>query len=842
MFTIESDYEWQVNLPADVQISHSRLHPVILQLLKNRGIKTREELNRFLDPRIDYLYDPMLLKDMDKAVSRIKKAIANSEKITVYGDYDVDGITSCCMMVRLLRKMGAKVDYYIPSRLDEGYGLNKEAVKKIHGTGATLIITVDNGISSFEEVEFASELGIDTVITDHHEPRDTIPKAVAVVDPKRRDCKYPFKNLAGVGVALKLAHALVDMNFKSIQEYLDLAALGTVADIVPLLDENRIIVKNGIRALENTQNKGLSSLLSVLKLKDAPVDARKISFMLAPRLNAVGRISDPNVAVKLLLTEDEIEALELARTLENVNQERQSIETRILEEAREKIDNHMDLDEDRVIVISSPEWHPGVIGIVASRLVELYHRPCILIAEEGEEGRGSGRSIPGFNLFDALSRLSHKLLRYGGHEQAAGLAIKISEIGEFREEINALAKQLIKEEDIAPKLNIELELEEKDISLELAEQLELLEPFGFGNPKPVFMCRNLTIRKIQTVGGGDKHLRLSLNKKQKPLAAIGFNLGFCKEELDLAPALDLAFHLEVNRWQGYVEPQLNIKDMKVLYLKDDLLNRIEEGYFKRFLSKFCRGMTETFHFDTKPVLHEKPFSEKMNELKKRDYVKALFQQDKKVLVIINTPYQAWRLLVYLRNMEDLRNSVGVFYNPDTKEIMSKKNVILINPMVTCFDDWADDIVFYDTPFGVEILERQLSGVPPGSGVHLIFNRADLRYNLLVCQKMFPDLEGIRVIYGLVNKFTCGRFIGRINMREFTAILNDYLTGDLHYAGLINSFKIFNELGILDFTLENGFINITKYNKQDRKLKLDDSGTYRSLKAIRDMVVEFSRKF
>ncbi|HHW03461.1 MAG TPA: single-stranded-DNA-specific exonuclease RecJ [Thermoanaerobacterales bacterium] len=820
-------------------INFPNLNPVILQLLKKRGVESRDQIEVFLDSKIEDLYNPMLMKDMEKAVERINVALKKSERITVYGDYDVDGITSTCIILKTLKKLGGNVDYYIPSRLDEGYGLNMDSIEKIQRRGTTLIITVDNGISSFEEVEYAKTLGIDVIITDHHEPQNQIPQAAAVVNPKQRNCNYPFKNLAGVGVALKLAHALTNFDQQTLEENLELAALGTIADIVPLLDENRIIAKHGLIHMEKTHNKGLKAMKSLLNISDIHLDTTKVSFLLAPRLNAVGRIYTAEIAVELLLTEDETRAFELAQTLEDINQERQAIESKILNQAREMIERDLELDEDRVIVVSSQEWHPGVIGIVASRLVEIYNRPCILIALDGEEGRGSGRSVPGFNIFEALSQFSHLLKRYGGHEQAAGFSISVDNIELFKEEINILARRILKR-NYTPELDIDMELKEEDITLDLAAQIELLEPFGYGNPKPVFMCKNFCVDHIRTVGNEDRHLKLNLKKKQKQIAAIGFNLGLYKEELYMAPVMDIAFHLEVNRWQGLMEPQLKIKDIKIPYLQDELLIKIEEGYYKRFYSAFKSEMIKLSLSDHLPDMDSTEVIKNEDNLEKNEYVKELFLKERRVLVIINTPYQAWRLLEYLKGMEDIKNDTGVFFclNPDIDS--GKKNIILINPVDTCCKENADDIVFYDAPFSAQIYGMRLKNMSCGSTIHVIFKKTDFRFNHMVCHKMLPEIEDIRKIYSLLDRMSANKLRFIMNINDFNTKLRRYIDFDLHYMGLVNVFKVFKEMGIIDFKIKHGFVQIDKQNDHPQKASLETSDTYRRFVFIKKKLKEFEQ--
>jgi len=839
---INGNYIWQVDSMQEVDGNYGKLHHIILQLLRKRGIVTSEQIHRYIYPNMDYLYNPMLLKDMDKAVVRIGEALSGKQRITVYGDYDVDGITSCSILVKLLKSLGGIVDYYIPSRLNEGYGLNKEAIDMIHKQGTDLIITVDNGIASYEEVEYASSLGLDIIITDHHEPQQKIPQAVAVINPKQKDCKYPFKELAGVGVALKLAHTLMDTDLKLQQEFLELAAIGTVADIVPLLDENRIIVKNGLESLGNTKNKGLAAMMTLLNLNDVSIEPGKVSFLLAPRLNAAGRIADPEIAVELLLCEDEIRAMELATTLEKINQERQALEAKIFDEAKAVVEREINLNSESIIVISSSDWHPGVIGTVASKLAESYGRPCIMIVEEGDEGRGSGRSISGFNLFKAISKLSHLLIRFGGHEQATGLSIKAENIQIFRKELNQLYKKDLKQIDWSPKLDIDLELNQRDINLQLAEQLELMKPFGYGNPKPVFMCRNLHIQNSRKVGNGDKHLKLNLKSCENNIDAIGFNFGFYKEDLDMASIMDVAFYLEVNRWRGFIGPQLNIRDLKVPFFQDELLFDVENNYYKHLCSNLNKKENK--------IIPENKSMDKSNVIilknksirKKMEYIKSLFRPERKVVVVINTPYKAWQLLTYFKNENDIINNAEVFYNVDSIPKNHSDNIIMIDPFTVFNNEDFDDIVFYDTPFSINCLKKQLTCIPSTSKIHIIFERADLRYNYLVCQQILPSINELKIVYQTLGKQTSGNFICSLNISEFENYLTEQSGVDINHSGLINVFNIFQELEIIKFNIKDGFLNISEYKKHDSKLRLEFSDTYMQLYLLKKNIVKFYNQF
>ncbi|HHV62894.1 MAG TPA: DHH family phosphoesterase [Firmicutes bacterium] len=596
---------------------------IVAQLLINRGMVTPRDAVAFLRADFTDLYNPFLMKDMEAAALRVSAAIKRGEKIRIYGDYDVDGITSTALLIMVLRKFGARVDWYIPHRLDEGYGLNLEAVRKAACDGVSLLITVDCGITACAEVEAASELGIDVIITDHHEPQSRIPRALAVVDPKRSDCSYPFRDLAGVGVAFKLAQAVSTIlggmfdGARLAGDYLDLVALGTIADVAPLVGENRIIAKYGLQGLQATRNHGIKALLAVSGLgqgaggvnggsvnsvngdtssngnsnngngNDSNVSdggirgsggersltAWHVSFLLAPRINAAGRIGSPDFALELLLSEDPKRAGELAYMLDAENQARQDLETAILREAIARITED-GLERDKVIVLAREGWHPGVIGIVASRVVEEYSRPAILIALDGEEGKGSGRSIASFNLHQALTMCEDLLERHGGHALAAGLGIRRENLDAFRRRINEVADGLISECDLVPEIEVDAKLGLAEVSLDLVSELEALAPFGAGNPYPLFVCDDMSVLEYRTVGGEGRHLKLKLGAGNVVHDAIAFGMGSIAADLFgtgagigtgfRARRVEAVFALEENIWNGRRSCQLNIKDIRPL--------------------------------------------------------------------------------------------------------------------------------------------------------------------------------------------------------------------------------------------------------------------------------------
>lgn len=537
------------------------------KVLANRGIVDERSARLFLAPDIASMHDPFALPDMQAAAGRLLDAVRQGEKIRVYGDYDVDGISSVSLVVSVLRACGADVDYYIPNRLIEGYGLSIEAIQKAAEDGVALLVTADCGIGAFDEAEAAQSCGVDLIITDHHEAGASVPRCAAVVNPKRHDSDYPFKELAGVGVAFKLCQALWRFAGRpngaaDPHRYLDLVALGTIADVVPLLDENRIIAKLGLAMMSRSTNLGVQSLLDVAGLTGRDIKAGNVSFTLGPRVNAAGRLGDPSLGARLFLTDSRQEASELAAMLDEENRKRQEIELAILRQVWEPV-SKMNTQSTRAIVLGSDDWHSGVIGIVASKIAEMTYRPTVLVAFEGDVGRGSARSIPGFNLFSALTECSDLLLKYGGHAQAAGLSIRSDDLGAFRERMNRIGYERLSEEDLIPRLYYDEELAETQISDSLARELAALEPHGLGNPSPVFVTRNMLVLEQRSVGEGGKHLKLKLGRGDAVVSAIGFRMTQRYSDIARNSAeVDVAYSLDVNEWNGRTYAEMNLKDIR----------------------------------------------------------------------------------------------------------------------------------------------------------------------------------------------------------------------------------------------------------------------------------------
>lgn len=559
---------WQFE-PVDEELSGKiarqlGIHPVVSNMLLRRGVTEVSQANRFLHPALADLHDPFLMDGMDKATERIRRALAGKESILIYGDYDADGVSSTSLLLKVFRYLGASVDYYIPHRFREGYGIHKEALRWAKEQGFHLVISVDTGISAIEEAKYAKELGLDLIITDHHEPQEILPDALAVINPKKPGCSYPFKMLAGVGVAFKLATALLN---RVPQEWLDIVALGTIADLVPLVDENRILAYFGLKLMNQTENIGIRSLIEVSEI-DRTLQAGHVGFALGPRINASGRLDSADTAVRLLTTDDQDEAEKLADSLNRMNRERQQLVEEMTLEAIAEVEKNPE-QHQYVIVVARPDWNVGVVGIVASRLVEKYYRPVLVLGIDEEKGiaKGSARSIQGFHLFRALSECKEWLPHFGGHAMAAGMTLKVENIPKLHEQLTALAKEWIRPEDYTPLLMAEGELEADQIQPDLIDQLEALAPYGVGNPTPLFIVKEAQVSRIQRMGRQKEHMKLFLKGKKGTACAIGFRLGSRANGLAPQVHVRLLGELQMNEWNGKREPQVLIRDLEVPHLQ-----------------------------------------------------------------------------------------------------------------------------------------------------------------------------------------------------------------------------------------------------------------------------------
>ncbi len=565
-------YKWIIKNPLDVdKLSTLQkeldISPIIAKLFINRNLNTINDANDFIKPDLSQLHDPFLFADMHKAVNRLLKALRDGENILIYGDYDVDGITSVSILYESIFSLGGKVSFYIPDRISEGYGLSKKGIDIAVSRKVKLLITVDCGITAVEEVKYANENNVDVIICDHHEGAEEIPPALAVLDPKIKSCKYPFKELAGVGVAFKLLHGLyttLNYDVSKLEPFLDLVAVGTAADIVPLLDENRILVKFGLARLNMQTKNGLFALIESAGLLGRHISVSTIVFVLAPRLNAVGRMSNAKKAVHLLTSNSLQQSRNIAKILESENKKRRSIDEVTCNEAFNLVDEFINQSDTKIIVLAKEDWHPGVIGIVASRVMEKFNRPTILISIKDGIGKGSARSILNFDIYKALNSVNYLLDDFGGHKFAAGITIKENRINELRKALEKISAEELIDEDLIPTLDILSEITLKEFDAKFLKWLKYFAPFGPGNMTPVFISRNLKVVGDVSVVGNN-HLKMKVRQDGIVIDAIAYNFGDKKIQFKYQnQIIDTAFVMEENTWNGQTTIQMRIKDFNLL--------------------------------------------------------------------------------------------------------------------------------------------------------------------------------------------------------------------------------------------------------------------------------------
>jgi single-stranded-DNA-specific exonuclease len=735
---------------------------VTAQILLNRGIDTLEKAKVFLNPTLDNLYDPFLLKGMDRAVDRIKRAIGKKESIWIYGDYDVDGVTSVSILMLYFNSIGYKVNFYIPDRFDEGYGINSDAIDYIKAKGGDLIISVDCGITSIQEVEYAKSLGIDFIITDHHQCQENIPNAVSVINPKRKDCSYPFDMLAGVGIAFKLIQALTpESTFKGIcNNYLDIVALGTVADVAPLTDENRVLVKNGLEHLNNTNNVGLKALIEVCGLKDKKINAGYIGFVLAPKLNAAGRIKNASLGVKLLLSNDYEEALRISKELYNNNAVRQDIEKEILLEAEKQMEQMVDLERDKVIVLASENWHHGVIGIAASRIAEKYFRPTVLMCIEDGIAKGSARSVGDIDIFELLCKCKDMFIKFGGHAQAAGLAIPEIRVEEFRKKINDEGSKFITEKDLTPTLKIDMELTAQDIGFNIIEEIERLEPFGLGNPKPQFSYKNIIVENALPVGKDKKHLKMMVQDENRIFDCIGFSFGEWSRDLSKGDKVDLLFNLEKNYFKGVETIQFNLKDLRPVKGKIYEKNEIVHNYFLSFpnlindLNKSNRNKDCEYVKDLRNIKNRSKFViEKLNNTDSN-------------LVLVNTLDGLIELIIGINDMDILEIHNLISFNKPNKK---NTNGIVVNPILKDIDiQKFENILIYDIPINKEKSDFILNC---GKKIYALYNKNDVRTFVKLLERIIPDRNDLAIVYKFLKENKTKKELSLLDLYKAIEIMN-----------------------------------------------------------------------
>ena len=572
-----SNKKWYLAEPPAETVSQLEqglnLPTVVAVLLVNRGVTSLESARDFLEADFSHLHDPFLMTDMRQAVERVVQALEQKEAITVFCDYDVDGVTSAAFLTHFFRDLNCAVEAYLPERRSEGYGLNSDAVRKIRERGAGLMITADCGITGVKEVALANEIGLDVIVTDHHQVgEEGLPPAIAVLNPHRSDCDYPYKFLSGVGLAFKLAIAVRNGLYSAgwpkerlpnLKRHLDLFALGTIADVAPLTGENHILTLHGLKMLSVTAKPGLVALKETSGIV-GDVSARSVGFSLGPRLNAAGRLGKADNGLHLLTSTDLKEAKVLARELEQINKERKEIQEETVTEAESLFHHHVDMEKDRVIVLASEIFHPGVIGIAASRLVDKYQRPTVLIALEAGQGKGSGRSIPRFNLFKAFTDCSGHLIQFGGHAYAAGLSIKEDQVDAFRNAMNEVGHRYLTEEDLIPEVRVDAVLSLEEIGRSLYSRMALLEPFGTENPVPSFLSQGVKLQEVKVIGKEKNHVRFRAVQGKGRIEGVGFGFAEVLESVDPgADLFDIAYELNLNTWNGRDKLEIKLLDIRL---------------------------------------------------------------------------------------------------------------------------------------------------------------------------------------------------------------------------------------------------------------------------------------
>lgn len=854
------------------------ISPVIAQIMINRGIYTVEQGRDFLGSELEQLHHPLLFKDMGIAVARILEAVRAREKILIYGDYDADGISATALLAKVFRRVGTKVDCFIPNRLTEGYGLHLEVLQKAREKGTSLVITVDCGISDLEEICWAKENNIDLIVTDHHEPPEELPPAFALINPKCTDSGYPFKELAGVGVALKLGQAVLEAAGQGVEvwrDYLDLVCLGTIADIVPIHGENRILVKHGLPALAESRSPGIQALIEISGVKNNNIGTREVGFVLAPRLNAAGRTGNPELALELLLTEDYDEALELAKTLNKANQERQKIEGAVLEEALGMLESDPAKSEAAVLALASENWHPGVIGIVASRLTASFYRPSLLISIEGEEGRGSARSIPGFNIYKALAHCREHLLDYGGHAMAAGFSIKISNLENFFRELNIYAQQVTGGEKPRPILEIDGFIEMDQVSENLISEINLLQPFGHANPHPLLGCRSAHILESRGVGKGSAHLKMRLRGDNAVLDGIGFNLGAYADVLTRGEAVDLAFVPDINEYNGRRCVQLDVKDLGIpaqfviVDEQDQARNTLEEACYSPageladdvedlFVPEFLFTTLKDLGGADRPP-QPKPgrddrdieYLDCRNSGNRFLQLAELAAAGEPTLVITSCGYQNIELAHHIQQSDPSLRGKVAFCHYHTPVEMKNKLVSLFNagtikvlfttPASANYAGLsAGQVLLYHLPYCPETMQLTADCVTPGGRLYLLYGEDDFPENLAGLESLAPGREYLASLYQLLRRERKEsiKFYTNILIRELNA------AGYLHASAytLRTALDIFAELGLLTCKDEGKTMNIQLLPAPAEKKDLLQSQTYKRLTRIKEDSTRRMRNF
>jgi len=807
---------------------------IVAEILFYRGIDTPEKAMQFLNPNLKMLHDPYSLKDMDIAVLRIEKAIKENELITIYGDYDVDGVTSTSILLLFLRQLGARVDYYIPSRHDEGYGLNAAAIEKIHRNGSRLIITVDCGIAALEEIDYASSLGIDVVVTDHHQCSAILPKAVAVINPKRSDQAYPFQYLAGVGVAAKLIQAMGGI--ETVAAYLDLIAIGTVADVVPLVDENRIFVKFGLAAINQKKRIGISELIQVAGFdKKEEIDAGEIAFGLGPRINAGGRIGHSKHSVTLLTTDDVATARQIAESLNRENEERQRIENEILNQSLGLIDTSIDFQKDKAIILSHEGWHHGVVGIVAARLVERYHRPTILICQDGNLGIGSGRSIPGINLYKALLQSKDLFHKFGGHEQAVGLSIPIDHIQELKERVNQYLSSAYSPRTFVPSIDYDKELFLEDIHHSLIEDISQLKPFGMGNPSPIFRIPDACLLWPRKVGKTGTHLKVSIRSETRVMDGIGFKLAYLQDQITDKTHYDLIISPEINEWNGVQNLQCNIKSIRLVQTYENLLECV-----LRNKDKLMRAFWQQILYNG--VVQEKSY-QNLKQIQDPEMANHLvldfLKKDVQGTAILVHHEEGYRRLLHLLDSHNLLEWIDFYFGHPLEDPLGYNSIIAAPEADQIDFSKYRRIILWDGILCLDYLLYILS-IGKDQTVFLVHGDRESEDIRALIENKGLDREELGKYYKLFQKYAY-RSIPYESFHAFMEYLQRCSDFPVMEWKTRIALQIFYELDFLTFSEKNeeGFRVII--NPIAQKKDLSQSSCYRKLNNIEPYFDQLCRK-
>ena len=809
--------KWTIEKNKNKELSVD-IHPIVKQILINRGYDRSEDLEMFLNPTLEQLYDPFLMKGMEKAIDRIRDAMDNGESIWIYGDYDVDGITSISVLVTCFEFLGIPVNYYIPNRLEEGYGLSVQGMETIISKGADLIISVDCGITSVEEVAFVNKMKKDIIITDHHNCQEDLPDAYAILNPKQTDCEYPFDMLAGVGIAMKIVQALLRERFYQHYDlFIDIVMLGTVADIAPIVDENRIIAKIGLEAIKHSKNIGLQALIDISNLKDIDINTGHIGFNLGPKINAAGRIGKPELGVQLLTSKDYMEAEHIAKALDVLNTERQDIEKEIVASIDALIEEQVDLENEKIIVVKGLEWHTGVIGIVASRVSEKYHRPSVILSVEDGIAKGSARSVGNISIFDALNSCKHLFIGFGGHKQAAGLSLNEADVDQLRHDINDYAKRNITADDLIPKVKIDGILHRHEITHETLDDLEKLEPHGMGNPKPSFVYNGLTIDNVRPIGKEKTHLKIVLHDGKRTFDAIGFGIAEQYADLRSQDQLDMVMTLNKNSFRGIETIQFMIKDIR----------RLEPAFYK--VSEIGKCFTKT--------LARALFYNGLDGPKRPSYAFTDFNKENinrldycttvggKKLILVQSFYSFIELYFRLDDLEIDPSEIGIHFNDiDTRSDIN----IVVNPIFKHlnFDNY-DEVIVYDLLYN-ENWAGILEDYSQSKVKYLSQPSIDEKVQLEALYTAIPHrLDLVDIYKALLSEE--GKLT--IELEDFSHMLHmDVIKCEL-------SLRILEHLNLIKI-VESQSYHIEVLPRPASKLSLDETDIFQKVSSIRDEFFDY----